>query len=287
MDAGRKRAELQRLLERAAEVKVRSSRDPIFKAWKNTVERTLVRIYGQPSPEVTHFHELRFFYNPIMWMGGDDFTQEHRQCFERDWQILVASIKGYIEELPDEPENEETLTTNPTALDAAVVRPPRLFVSHAASDLPIVEELVEILEIVGLTHEQIFCTSLPGYDIKLGENFLDAIRTELLNSQTLVLFVLTRRFFSSPISLCEMGATWVLANDHIPVVVPPFDFADVKGVVPLTQGFRLNDPLKLNLLKEKVERAFGLPSPLGHAAWERKRDRVVERINMKLASQAL
>lgn len=95
----------------------------------------------------------------------------------------------------------------------------------------------------------------------------------------MVLFVLTQSFYASPVCLCEMGATWVQTKDHIPILVPPLDFADVKGVIPLTQGFKINDALKLNLFKEKIESVFGLPSALGQSAWERKRDRVVARLN--------
>jgi hypothetical protein len=116
MDRRTKSVALQRLLDQAADIPVRRSDDPVFKAWKNTVERTLVRIYGQPSPEVEHFHELRFFYNPIMWMAGDDFTHEHRQCFDRDLQILLSSIKSYVEELPDEPADENAPATAPCPL---------------------------------------------------------------------------------------------------------------------------------------------------------------------------
>jgi hypothetical protein len=282
-DLRSKRAALQRILDQSQQVVVRSSDDPVFKTWKNLVERTLVRIYGQPSPEVEHFHELRFYYNPIMWTSGDDFTHEHRQRFERDFQILTSSIKSYIEELPED--STEDLLPVPVPVPALDDSVPlrRVFVSHASADAPIVEEVIELLEIVGLTHEQIFCTSFPGYDIDLGDNFLDAIKAELLNANALVLFLLTPNFFQSPISLCEMGATWVLAKEHIPIIVPPLDFSDVKGVVPLTQGFRLNEPLKLNMLKEKIEAVFGLQSSQSQSTWERRRDRVLERINAKLA----
>ena len=108
-----------------------------------------------------------------------------------------------------------------------------------------------------------------GYGIDLGDNFLDALKAQLRNLDALVLFVLTKRFYASPISLCEMGATWVLAKEHIPILVPPFDFDDVKGVIPLTQGFKLNDALKLNLFKTKGKRGSVSWPGLAHVAWER------------------
>ncbi len=281
MDTRSKIAALERLLEQAEQVKVRDSDDPVFKTWKNTVERTLIRIYGQPSPEVDQFKNLRFFYRAIIMTLGADYSREHRECFDRDFQILTSSLRNYIEELQHEP--DVAFTKDTTSLLLGEHQISRVFISHAAEDVPLVEELIELLEIIGLTHEQIFCTSFAGYGIDLGKNFLDAIKDELLNANALVLFVLTRRFYASPVCLCEMGATWVLAKEHIPILVPPFDFPDVKGVIPLTQGFKINDALKLNLFKDKIEDAFGLTSQLAQSAWERKRDRVIERLNSKIA----
>ncbi len=126
----------------------------------------------------------------------------------------------------------------------------------------------------------IFCSSFEGYGIDLGENFLERIKNEL-NENILVLFILSQNFYESPISLCEMGATWIKTNEHIPILIPPFDFKDIQGVIPLTQGFKINDSLKLNLFKEKIQKLFGL-APIDNSSWERKRDRMLTRINVKL-----
>lgn len=265
-----KRLLLERLLSQAEGIKVRSSSDPYFKTWRNTVERTLIRIYGPESPEVKQFQDLDFFYHAIIMTLGSDYSAEHRRCFERDLDILLASIRNYIEEIEtrDEPPTEE--------VGEKGVR--RVFISHSSKDEAIVQELVEVLETVGLASETIFCTSLAGYGIDLGENFLDGIREEL-KSDTLVLFVLSHNFYMSAISLCEMGAVWVQTKAHIPILVPPFDFGDIKGVIPLTEGFKINDPLKLSLFKTRIETLFGLSPAMPPANWERKRDRILARIN--------
>jgi hypothetical protein len=269
-------AMLRRLLNGAAQLQVRDSEDAEFQIWKNTVERTLVKIYGQASPEIVQFKNLRFFYGVALYVAGD-YRQEHRESFDRDFHILTSSIRHYIDEIP-----QDTLQ----GLDVNPANPPdrrhtRVFISHASADKPLVEELIELLEIIGLTQAQIFCTTVPGHGIELGDNFLEATRDELLGANALVVFLLTKAFYSSTYCLCEMGATWVLAKEHIPILVPPLDFADVRGVIPLTQGFKLNEPLKLNLFKTKIESDFGLPSK-DQTPWEQKRNRVIERINSKI-----
>lgn len=279
MDKTKKIALLQRLLEQSKEIMVRDSDDPTFKTWRNTVERTLIRVFGSDSPELKQFRNLRFFYRAMIMTLGSDYTREHRECFERDFDILISSIKNYTEELEQDHDEDD----QPDSAQACGEMK-RLFISHSSQDAAFVEELVDLLELIGLPAETIFCTSFAGYGIDLGENFLDAIRDELHND-TLVLFVLTENFFASPVCLCEMGATWVQTKDHIPILVPPFDFSDVKGVVPLTQGFKINDPLKLNLFKEKIESVLGLSSSLSQSVWERKRDRIVGRVNEKIAAR--
>lgn len=264
---------LKRLIEKSNEIINKNSSDPTFKVWKNNVERTLMKVFGPESHEVKEFKKLKFFYNPIMYTLGSDFTHEHIRCFNRDFDITIKQIKSYVEELEEELGNEpEDIQKVKTISDNVN----KVFISHSSKDSVIVEEMIEILETVGLKTEQIFCSSFEGYGIDLGENFLERLKTEL-DSNVLVIFILSENFYSSPVSLCEMGATWIKTNVHIPVLIPPFDFKDIKGVIPMTQGFKINEALKLNLFKQKIEELFSL-SPIDFSTWERKRDRIISRI---------
>ena len=267
---------LKKLLDKSALVTVEKSDDPKFKNWKNLVERTFIKVFGKDSTEFEHFSELRFFYFSYIIGDGDD-TYRHLKCFREDYAMLITSIEQYIEE------SEEQLSLVPETINATSSSEiSKVFISHASNDSEIVEEVIEILESVGLDSNQIFCTSFEGYGIELGDNFLDAIKDEL-SSDCLVIFLLSKSFYESPVCLCEMGATWVLAKEHIPVLVPPLDFTDIKGVIPLTQGFKINEPLKLNIFKDKIEKTFSISNPLTMSTWERKRDRIITRIEKSLA----
>lgn len=161
----------------------------------------------------------------------------------------------------------------------------KIFISHSSKDMEIVEKLIDTLEAIGVRSELIFCSSFEGYGVPLGDNFLETIKQEL-NSNILVLFVLSKNFYSSVISLCEMGATWVKTNEHIPILIPPFDYKDVKGVFPNTHGMIINEKAKLNSLKEKVEAFMELPIT-NFNAWERKRDNILNDINRIINSTEL
>lgn len=267
---------LKKILDKSHTVKGESSSDPDFKSWKNLVERTLRNIFGIGSTELEHFTNLDFYYATSIMIEGDDYISDDIRCFRRDFKILKDSIHQYIEEFEESNEkiqsrqqkNENKQTT-------------KVFISHATKDKNIVEELIDILELIGVESNQIFCSSFEGYGIALGENFLDRIKNEI-SEEALVIFVLSENFYSSKVALCEMGATWVLAREHIPVLIPPFDFKDVEGVLPLTQGLKINDEMKINSLKEKLETLFSINLSMNQSTWERKRDRIIARINNKI-----
>jgi len=268
---------LEKLLEKASELSKESSADPDFKTWKNLVERTLMKIFGDNVFEVNEFRKLKFYYSPRFSYLSDDHTIEHLRCFRRDFDTSKKLIKSYLEELVEEM-NFESKSGPKLEKSTSIIN--KVFISHSSKDKLYVEEIIDIIETIGLHSSQIFCSSFDGYGIDLGENFLDRIKVEL-DENNLVLFILSQNFYQSPVSLCEMGATWIKTNEHIPILIPPFDFKDIQGVIPLTQGFKINDSLKLNLFKEKIEKLFGL-TPIDNSVWERKRDRNLQRIGNNL-----
>jgi hypothetical protein len=273
MDTTQKIQALNRLLEKSKDVKVEDSSDPDFQSWKNLCERTFIKVFGENSKEVEQISSLKFFYSPLIGYLGEDYSAEHLRCFREDYAILIKTINLLIEELKETGEDSEPKNGKvPKVLD-------KIFISHSSKDKNVVEELIDLLESMGVKPSQIFCSSFEGYGIPLGSDFLETIREEI-SKNVLVLFVLSENFYSSPVCLCEMGATWVLSRENIPIIVPPFTFDEIKGVIPLIQGLEINDSLKLNLLREKITEMFGISSqPM--SSWERKRDRAVARINQK------
>ncbi|TGE20846.1 toll/interleukin-1 receptor domain-containing protein [Hymenobacter metallicola] len=269
------------VLERAEQLENTTATSSEFKAWWELTTRTLEQLYGADSRPVQHFAGLHFL--PVtagrMVKGSSAYQEEKPKVFKKSLSTAVMVFTDYLRELQDE------LGSTPSSIiHRSTTRPlhtmlKRLFVSHATKDRALVEEFVELLEMMGLTKDHIFCSSMPGYGIPLGENFLERLKQEL-SGEVMVLFLLTPNFFDSKICLCEMGATWVLSQSHVPVVVPPLEYKDIQGVIPLTQGFKVNDKLKLNELAIQVAERFGIASgPRHDDQWERKRDKVLARIH--------
>jgi len=272
MDVKRQINLLEKLLVKSKEIEVESSSNPTFKSWKNLVERTFVKLFGEKSVEVNQFRNLRFTYRGMMVIG-QDYSNAYRKAYQRDFETTIQSINNYIEELKEEI-TEESVDDNAVENNTGINK---IFISHSSKDKDVVEELIEILESIGLNSTQIFCSSFEGYGIEFGENFLDRIKDEL-DKDVLVIFLLSNNFYKSPICLCEMGATWVKTNQHIPILIPPFGFGDVKGVIPLTHGFKITEGAALNQFKNQIENIFNLKENLNFSTWERKRDRIINRI---------
>ncbi len=174
-------------------------------------------------------------------------------------------------------ESNSTISRIADELNISVAHPNRkVFISHSSKDALIVEQMIELLEAIGVPSDKIFCTSFDGYGVALGADFLETIKNEL-STEVLVLFTLSSHFYTSPISLCEMGATWARTSEHIPILIPPFDYADILGVIPTTQGMKINDKGKLNSLKQIVEKFLSLDSK-DFSQWERKRDNILKNI---------
>jgi len=257
---------LEELIQKTTQLNVESADEPDFKEWQNLVDTRLKRIFGENSNQVNQFYKLNFSRNSL-WMGTSP-NKENVKNLNNDIKTVARLLRSSLEELQDEIVNNSIGTSKRLA---------KVFISHATADKKLVEEIIELLEAIGLSSKQIFCTSFSGYGIELGEDFLERIKREL-NDEVLVIFVLSENFYKSPVCLCEMGATWVRTNQHIPILVPPLDFEDVKGVIPMTQGFKINDESKFNSFKDKIMKEFGLGS-IDDITWGRKKDRAIRIIN--------
>jgi hypothetical protein len=141
-----------------------------------------------------------------------------------------------------------------------------------------------MLHVIGIERGRIFYSSAHGYGMGLGQNFIQRLKEEL-SGEVLVIFLMSDNFFDSTMCMCEMGATWVMTKEHVPILIPPFDFNKVKGVFPNTQGMKISDRMAFTELAELLMEYFGM-EPFKHLHWERDRNRICDRIDELLAAKS-
>lgn len=159
---------------------------------------------------------------------------------------------------------------------------PMVFISHSSKDKAFVEELVELLESIGFDESNLFCSSVDGYGIALGEDIFETLKKLFHEHELFVIFVHSPRYYESPVSLNEMGAAWVLKTNFYSFLTQDMQFERMKGVVNSDKVAIKVDAedakARLNELKDKLCAAFNLES-ISHTKWERKRDRFLKKVN--------
>lgn len=156
----------------------------------------------------------------------------------------------------------------------------KIFISHAAKDKDYVEQLVQLLNDIGISknRENIFCSSLEGYNIPIGEKIYDYIKKQF-DKKTLVIFILSKNYYDSVACLNEMGATWVKSLKHISILLPDFNFGNIEGAIDPTEiSFKFNDIERLNSFKDDIINWFELKR-IDESIWERDRKKFLENID--------
>lgn len=147
-----------------------------------------------------------------------------------------------------------------------------LFVSHAVSDLPLVKEVVKLLEGgIGVPAAQIFCSSLKGQGIKPGNEFKESIKNSLQGAGTVVALI-SENFYSSPFCMCELGGVWLASKDFIPILVPPVTYSGMKAVLSGLQALKIEVAADLDELRDELVERLELKNAHKTPRWTERRD---------------
>lgn len=186
-------------------------------------------------------------------------------------------------------EGQEMINLNDTKEQRVVTtkkKQPLLFISHSSADEGIASALVSMLRTLGFNKQNLFCSSVPGYDIAEGEDIYDNLATKFTEYDIYVIFLLSKNYYDSVACLNEMGATWVLKTKYSTIICPGFDVPDIKGAInPRKMAVMLGDSKrvngKLNQLKDHLIEFFHLPGVEDDTIWENDRNEFLKSIEKK------
>lgn len=163
----------------------------------------------------------------------------------------------------------------------SMARSKKIFISHSSEDGEYVRALVELLEGIGIQENQMFCSSLREYGVKIGEDIYERLKSEFHTYDLWVFFILSNNYYNSIACLNEMGAAWVLQKDYLSILLPDFNFSEIKGAInPNRIGIQLNSSeieSMLNDLKDNLCEKFDCT--ISQNRWERVRKEFINKIH--------
>lgn len=240
--------------------------NPDFIEWKEAIEFELQEIYDRVHD--TYVWNIINATGVIHKFNGRNYHE--RDNFNKLKSSLLVIQKNLNKYYPDELEESE----NSEMLKS------KIFISHASVDLKYVEPFVELLADIGLTNDNLFCSSVPDYAIPLNQDIYDYLSSLFRDYKLYVVFMLSNNYYESPVCLNEMGAAWVLKSEYTSILLPGFEYREIKGAVnPNKIGMKLDDEeellkKRLGELKNLISKEFGISVP--DMRWEKKRNDFIE-----------
>lgn len=241
---------------------------PEFIEWKEAVLFELQDIYNRTND--TYVWNIINATGVIHKFNGKNSNErENFNKIKSSLTLIRKNINKYYLNEIDVSEDQEILR-------------PKIFISHFSSDLKYVEPFVELLADIGLTNDNLFCSSVPDYAIPLNQDIYDYLSSLFNDYAMYVIFMLSDNYYRSPACLNEMGAAWVLKNEYTSILLPNFEYEEIKGAVnPNKIGMKLDDDeellkTRLDELKNLISEKFNIKVP--EMRWEKKRNDFVEKM---------
>ena len=128
----------------------------------------------------------------------------------------------------------------------------KIFISHSTKDKTIVESFVAkiLLLGIGLSEDNVFCSSSEGMNIKSGEDWRGRIKDELTQAK-IILLMISPNYKDSEICLNEMGAAWITNAKVIPFALGKIDYKSV-GLSRLCEEIRILFPKATKKFKVSI-----------------------------------
>lgn len=168
---------------------------------------------------------------------------------------------------------------------------PLVFISHRGTQTPFVTALVELLEKCGFKSDNLFCSSVPGFNIGLDEDIIETLRKKFVDFDLYVVYVFSTDFFESAYCLNEMGAAWVLQVENSIIVTSDMDESVIDGVVNKTKtrvSFKdseLQLKNRMSELRDKLLLFAGIPK-VEEVNWNRYYDKFISDIKSIIVNEA-
>lgn len=136
----------------------------------------------------------------------------------------------------------------------------KIFISHSSRNKEYGDLIVELLRNLGIKENEIIFTSNVAYGIPVGQNIFHWLKSQI-EEKPFVIYLLSEYYYESLACLNEMGAAWIIENDHAAVFTPNFNLTSKEfqngALDPREIGFYLYDEDRIlsfvHILSQKFE----------------------------------
>ena len=200
-----------------------------------------------------------YWYKELFYSLSDDKIEYFLQDLSNAYN---TSREGGVE--IDDKSMPETVSYNKVRESE---KPTKIFISHSSRDKKVALALVELLEYLKIDgKDKIFCSSVPGYGVNVGEDLYERIKKEYEQYNLYMIYLISANYLNSPMSLNEMGAAWLLKNDYQVFMLPELAISDLGNVCIGTNNIAIlwnSDSLQENIndFKNKLISLFGVAQP--------------------------
>lgn len=214
-------------------------------------------------------------------------VDEYLSAIDELWRVLIDKYPAIGYELrlhKDNYRNDKIVhyTAMKTIVDCVLAlekehHTKRIFISHSSKDKDIMEKFTDdILQLgIGLSHEDIFCTSIEEMGIKNGEDIRQHIRDNVQSADFSFLMI-SKNYKQSEICLNEMGAVWATDNRVRYYILPDVDFKEIGWLCDAYKADKLANSVVLDTLEQELTDFYGLPRK--GAIWSRHRQNFIDYI---------
>lgn len=133
----------------------------------------------------------------------------------------------------------------------------KIFISHRALDKEVVDILFEFLIAVGIPRESIFCSSLPGNDVK--EKISDEVK-RAIDESVINIVLLSKDYYDSAYCLNEAGIIWYKDIKVIVIALPEITPDNMYGFLDSNYKIRrLNNDTDVSYIYEEIRETINIP----------------------------
>ena len=137
----------------------------------------------------------------------------------------------------------------------------KIFISHSSKNENYGNLLVELLRGLGIKEDEIIFTSNVAYGIPVAKNIFHWLKSQI-EEKPFVIYLLSKEYYESVACLNEMGAAWIVENEHAAIFTPSFDLSSKEfqngALDPREIGFKINDEDRVLSFIQMISKNFDI-----------------------------